>query len=82
MHIKCMHSQKGTYNASFIPSALASYKHQITLQNPVSQIQSTEWNNTNITKSKWSGPKVYTSETIAICVLYTFDIKKQITLNL
>ena len=42
------HSQKGTYNVSFIPTGLVSCTFQITIQDPVPQIQSTEWNGTTI----------------------------------
>jgi len=35
---------KGTYNTSFVSAALASCKIQFTLQDPVSHIQSIEWN--------------------------------------
>ena len=44
------HSQKGTYNTSFVPAALASRTCQITVKDPVSYIQSTEWNSTNVSK--------------------------------
>jgi len=36
------HSQKETYNASFVPAALASCTFQITVQDPASHFQSTE----------------------------------------
>jgi len=44
------HSQKGTYNTSFVSAALASSAFQITVQDLVSSIQSTEWNSTNVSK--------------------------------
>ena len=57
------HSQKGTNNTSFVTAALASYMFQITVQDPVSHLQSTEWN--SITISKRSNSKVYTSENLS-----------------
>ena len=65
------HSQKGTYNTSFVPAALASCMFQITVQDPVSHIQSTECNNTTV--SKRSEPKVHTTENASIRVLFTID---------
>ena len=59
-----MHSQKGTCNASFVPAALASSTIPSTLHDPVSNIQSTEWNRTTV--SKRSDPKVNTRENAAI----------------
>jgi len=44
------HSQKGTYNTSFVPAVLASCTFQITEQDPVSYVQSTEWNSTSVSK--------------------------------
>ena len=46
------HSQKWTYNCSFVPATLTSCTLQITLQDPVSHIQGNECNTTTI--SKWS----------------------------
>ena len=54
------HSRKGTYNTSFIPAALASCTFKITVQDPVSYVQSTEWDSTSI--SKPPDRKIYTSE--------------------
>jgi len=54
------HSQKGTYNTSFVPAALASCTFQIIIQDPVSYVQSTEWNSTSV--SKRSDRNMCTSE--------------------
>ena len=40
------HSQKGTYNTSFVPAA----PFQLTLQDPVSYVESTAWNSTSVSK--------------------------------
>jgi len=57
------HSQKGTYNTSFVPAALASFTFQIIVQYLVSYIKSIEWNST--------------SDNAAIQVLFTFDSTKK-----
>jgi len=65
-------SQKGTYNTSYVPAELASSMFQIAVQDAVSYTQSTEWNGTTV--HKCSDPKVYTSETTTIQVLFTFEV--------
>jgi len=61
----CRHAlAKGTYDTSFVPAALAFYTFQITVQDPVSYIQSTERNSTNV--SKRSDQKIYTNENAPI----------------
>jgi len=42
--------KKGTYNTSFAPAALSSCTFQMTVQNPVYNIQSTEWNDPSVPK--------------------------------
>ena len=69
------HSQKGTYNTSFVPAALASCTFQITVHNPASYIRSTERNSTSV--SKRSDPNLYISENAPIGVLFTFDDTKK-----
>ena len=51
--------KRETYNTSFVPAALASCMFQITVQDPVSYIQCTEWNGTTVFKR--FGRKIYTS---------------------
>ena len=62
--------QKGTYKTSFVPPVLASCMFQITVEDPVSYIQST-------TLSKWSDMKIYISENAPIWVLFTFEGTKK-----
>ena len=66
-----IHAQKWTYNSSFVPATLSACTFQITVHDPVSHIQNTEWNSTTI--SKWSNPKLYISDKATIWVLFIFD---------
>ena len=50
-----------------VPATLTSCTFQITVQDPVSHFQSTEWN--SITVHKWSGSKIYTSQNAESCSL-------------
>jgi len=60
---------------AFCLAALASCTFQIIIQDPVSYLQSTEWNSTIV--SKRSDRNIYTSENAPIWVLVTFEgIKK------
>ena len=69
------HSQNGTYNTSFFQLHwLVSSTFQINKQDPISHIQSTEFNKTTV--SKQSNPKLYNSGNAAILVLFTFDSTK------
>ena len=67
-------------DTSLVPAALASRTFQITVQDPVSYIESTEWNSTTV--SKWCDLNRYNSETTAIWVLFTFDDNKKAHNNL
>jgi len=58
-----------------MPAALASCTFQITVQHPVSYVQSTEWNSATV--SKRSDSKICTSENVPIRVLFTFDGTKK-----
>ena len=53
-------SKKETCNTCFVSATLASCKFQIIVQDPVSHIQSTEWNSTTVYKR--SDLNIYTSE--------------------
>ena len=63
------HSQKGTYNTSFVSAALASCTFQITVQDSVSYVQSTEWKNINVSKRsdrKYIPVRMFRSESYSL----------------
>ena len=69
------HSQRGTYNTRFVPPTLSSCRFQVAVQDPISYIQTIEWNSTTVSKRSvlWS-IKVYTCD---IHRMFTFDGTKK-----
>ena len=70
-------TRKREHITRFIPAPLASSTSQITPQDPVSYIQSTEWNSN--TTSKRSDRKLYTTENASIRVLFILESTKSHT---